>query len=460
MKKDDRDFRGRAHIATFGCQMNHQESAVMAELLARAGYSLVNDPLEADLLVLETCAIRQKAEDKVFSLLGRYRKWRREGKNLRIVVCGCLVTEEGARDLVTRYGIDAVLGPRRIALLPDAVRRCEEEPVIEIGEEWVIPPDDVAAPYIPGLSAYVTVMQGCSNRCSFCVVPSRRGAATSRPIEAIVGEVRRLEAAGYREVTLLGQNISYYGRDGSVGGARLIDLLEAVDRQTTMPRIRFATSHPAYIDHRFLRGFTSLERVMPHLHLPVQSGSDRILKAMRRGYSARRFLEIVEEIRSARPDIAVTTDFITGFDGETEADFRDTVELARKAELDGAYVFAYSERPGTEAVRAGLGDPVPVEIRKERCRELLAIVEEGARNRRQRERGTITEVLVEEPGRGRNRQNIPVFFEGGVPKRICPVFVEEVTPFALKGRLCFEEGAGGGERAAERGPEMKTAAVS
>lgn len=436
----------KAHIITYGCQMNVQESGVMAELLLRAGYQMTDHLEDAALVVVETCAIRQKAEDKVYSLLGRLRRERAKGRPLKVVLCGCVVTAAAAGELVEDHGVDVVLGPRRAARIADAVEASRNGPVVDVGVEWEIPPDDVTAPDIRGLSAFVTVMQGCSNACTFCVVPSRRGEAESRPVEAIIAEIRQLEKRGYKEVTLLGQNISYYGLDGAGrhsagndGGKaprraapRLADLLSRVEAETQIPRIRFATSHPAYIDERFLETLGDLKRVMPHLHLPVQSGSDRVLKLMRRGYTAERYRTIARALRSARPDAALTTDIITGFDGETEADHAETLALVRDVKFDGAYVFAYSERQGTVAGDAAVGEKVPQPERLRRCREVLDAVAAVSLERREAEIGREVEVLVEKEGSGRTRANILARFEGGHFGQIRRGRVTAVTPHVVK----------------------------
>lgn len=424
-----------AHFVTFGCQMNRQESGVMAELLRRRGYE-ISDTLEsAGVVIVETCAIRDKAEHKVSSLLGRLRRHReQERPDLRIVLSGCVVTPQAAAGLVRDEAVDVVLSPRRIARIADALDESAHGPVIDVGTEWAIPPDDISAPDIAGFSAFVTVMQGCSNACTFCVVPSRRGAAQSRGADAIVAEVRRLESEGYREVTLIGQNISYYGIDRG-DRVRLIDLLERVEGETTIPRIRFATSHPAYIDRRFIDGFGRLKRVMPHLHLPIQSGSDRMLEAMNRGYRVSRYIEIADAVRAVRPETALTTDIIAGFDGETPEDHGRTLELVERVGFDGAYVYPYSERPGTPAMLGARGEPVPELERRRRCGEILARVEAHAHERRVREIGMYAEVLVEAPGAGRSAQNIPVRFEGGRHGEVERVMIESATPFSLRGSL-------------------------
>lgn len=421
----------------------------MSALLERSGFVMTDSPDDASFVLLETCAIRQKAEDKVISELGRLRKRRRRGdRTLKIGVAGCMVTPEAAGDLSRRLGVDIVLGPRRIARVADAYFESFSAPVIDIGNEWALPPADVSAPDVPGVSAFVSVMQGCSNNCAFCVVPSRRGPAESRPADSIIEEVRRLALTGYREVTLIGQNISYYGIDAAGEGdrpenTRLIDLLKRVEGETAIGRIRFATSHPAYINGRFIEGFGRLERVMPHLHLPAQSGSNAVLGAMRRGYSAERYEEIVERVRAARPDVAITTDFIAGFDGETIADHEATLALCHRIRFDGAYVYWYSERPGTTAgEKGGAGVlKVPVTERRRRCGEILAEIESIAREKRLADVGKTVTVLAESADAGRTPQNFPVFFQGGTRGRLEEIRVDEATPFSLKGTVVGRAGA-------------------
>lgn len=425
----------KAHVATFGCQMNRQEGEVMKHLLGKSGYDVTDKIEEASLVVLETCAIRQKAEDKVNSMIGRLRKRRRRGEpDLKIAVAGCMATEESARNFVSRYDVNVVLSPRRIARIADAVNDSQYGPVIDVSEEWAVPPIEITAPDIPGLSAFVTVMQGCSNRCTFCVVPSRRGQAQSRALGDIIADLQRLAERGYKEVTLIGQNISYYGID--LGGKeRLIDLLEAVENDTDLARVRFATSHPAYIDKRFIAGFGRLTRVMPHLHLPVQSGSDVMLKSMRRGYKAGRYIDIIDAIRESRPGVSVTTDIIAGFDGETESDHEATLGLIERIGFDGAYVYYYSERPGTAAPARENRDVIPVELRRKRCNEILAKVEQQALLRRQSDLGVELDVLVEKPGAGRCPRNVATVFSGGRRGEIAKIRVSEVAPFVLKGEI-------------------------
>ncbi|MBL4889230.1 MAG: MiaB/RimO family radical SAM methylthiotransferase [Candidatus Lindowbacteria bacterium] len=443
-----------AHIATFGCQMNEQESGVMSAILERSGFTMSDNIDDASFVVLETCAIRQKAEDKVMSMLGRLRQRRKRGDaDLKIAVCGCMVTEDAASSLIKKFDVNVVLGPRRISRIADAYDFSQQDPFIDIGNEWALPPDDISSPHIEGLSAFVTVMQGCSNNCTFCVVPSRRGQAQSRPIKDIVKEVLLLEDQGYKEVTIIGQNISYYGIDGFAGKARLIDLFEVLEGETGIERIRFATSHPAYINQKFINGFGKLTRVMPHLHLPVQSGSNVVLELMRRGYTVERFMDIINSIRDVRPETAVTTDIIAGFDGERDRDHEATLTLCNEMKFDGAYVFPYSERPGTPVeIDPMLGGgslllKVPFEERKRRCTEILACVEDAAGLLREGQVGETVEVLVESGDNGdgkavgRNPQNTHVFFEKPsnplvpfAPGFLARVKIDTATPFALKGQ--------------------------
>lgn len=401
----------------------------MSRLLSRAGYIMSDSMDDASLIVLETCAIRQKAEDKVGSMLGRLRKRREAGEDLKIAVAGCMATEADVRGLI-RKGVDIILGPRRIARIAETVE--SQDPVVDLGEEWLLPSEDISAPDIIGFSAFVTVMQGCSNACTFCVVPSRRGQAESKPLDAILREIKVLESEGYREVTLLGQNISYYGLDRPKQ-PRLIDLLEAVDAGTSLDRVRFATSHPAYIDKDFIERFGRLTKVMPHFHLPVQSGSDRMLRLMRRGYTVARYLEIIDGIRESRPGTAITTDIITGFDGEDSADHEATLALVERAAFDSAYVFAYSERPRTGATLRNLGEKVPPAERLRRCHEVLSAVERVSGESKRALVGEVVPVLVEKPGFGRTPQNVSIRFTGGTRGEIKPVKIESATAFVLAG---------------------------
>lgn len=403
----------------------------MAHLLGQAGYEMTEREEDATLVVIESCAIRGQAENKVYSVLGRL-KPEKEARGLTVAVCGCLATAENAPRLVSRYGADIVLGPRRVARLAEALAERDGRVVIDVGDAWAVPPAGILCPDIPGVSAFLTVMQGCSNACSYCVVPSRRGAAESRPPSDILRDLQHLEACGCREVTLIGQNISYYGIDRPEYG-RLIDLLKQVESGCAIPRIRFATSHPAFIDARFIEGFAGLSRIMPFLHLPVQSGSDAVLKRMRRGYTAGRYREIVETVRGLRPGTALFTDFLAGFDGETEADHRETLALVDEIGFDGVYAFHYSERPGTPVMAARREGVVPEAERKRRCTEILERAERAALARRARQVGETVEVLVEAPGRGRTPQNILVRFDGGRSGETIRVRITGAAPFALDG---------------------------
>jgi len=422
--------------------MNQQESSVMAELLSSSEFRICNSIEDAEIVILETCAIRKKAEDKVYSLLGRLKQLRKKsGLPKKIVVCGCMVTEDGAKNLVEEHGVSVVLGPRRISRIAEALHESETEPVIDISFVWALPPYDISAPYISGVSAYATVMQGCSNSCSYCVVPSRRGAAQSKPLRQIIDEIKLLETKGYKEVILLGQNISYFGID-KPDTPRLIDLLEIIESESRISRIRFVTSHPAFIDDKFIERLSKLRRVMPNIHLPIQSGSNRILKAMRRGYSSERFLELVRAFRNGNENFTINTDFIAGYDGETPADHCETLELIEKAELDGAYAFPYSERNGTRAALTNNENSIPIIERKKRCKEILDKVKKVALERRKRDIGRSVEVLIEAPGVGRSEGNINVEFEGGRSNEFGIVKIKEVSSFAMCGELednCLQE---------------------
>jgi tRNA-2-methylthio-N6-dimethylallyladenosine synthase len=390
--------------------MNRQEAQVMAALLRRRGYAFTDDPAAADLVVLETCAVRAGAEAKVYGLLGRLREAARRGA--AVAVCGC-VAEGEAEAIVRRFPfVRIVLGPRQVARIGEAVDALAsgDDRFVAVGgatEDGAVPDEEIIAPHVPGVSAWVTVMQGCSNACTFCVVPSRRGPAVSRPLEDVVREVERLATAGYREAALIGQNISFYGLDAIPGAVanpparrrpgdapRLIDLLEAVDG--ILPRIRFATSHPLYMGDEFFERFGGLRTVCPNLHLPVQSGSDRILRRMARLHTREGYLDLARRWRAAAPDGHLTTDIIVGFPGETEADVEATIDLVREARFEQVYAFAYSRRPATPAA-ALRGEEIPPEEIDRRLAAVQAAAAEAALRANRARVGRVEEVLVEGP---------------------------------------------------------------
>ena len=375
----------RLHVITWGCQMNVYDSARMADVLRPLGYGPADDAASADMVILNTCHIRDRAAEKVFSELGRLRKIKQaraeEGKPCILAVAGCVAQAEGREILARAPYVDLVLGPQTYHRLPEMVARAARAGGSVIDTDFPVEQKfdflpHAAGPQLPGgVTAFLTVQEGCDKFCSFCVVPYTRGAEASRPAASVLAEARRMVDGGVREITLLGQNVNAYhgdGPDGRVWG--LARLLEALAGLPGLLRLRYTTSHPRDMDEALIEAHRSLPALMPFLHLPVQSGSDRILSAMNRGHDAASYRELVARLRAARPDLALSSDFIVGHPGETEADFEATLALVRETRFAQAFSFAYSPRPGTPA--AGAGQQVPDAVKDERLQRLQALIRE------------------------------------------------------------------------------------
>jgi len=430
----------KLYIRTFGCQMNVADSEAIAQALA-ADYALTARAEEADLVLINTCAIRRKSEEKVRSLLGSLRVLKKRRPQLLIGVGGCVAQQEGERLLVAAPHLNLVFGTRGIWRLPDLVHRAAQ------GERPVaveLTPGVCALPHrlrpAGQVQALVTIMQGCNNFCSFCVVPYVRGREESREPGAIIAEIADFLAANGKEVTLLGQNVNSYGR-GLPEPVTFPELLAKVAALPGLARLRFATSHPRDLSPELIAAFAELEPLCEHLHLPVQSGSDKILAAMNRGYTREEYLKKVAALRKAKPDIALTTDLIVGFPGETEADFQETLKLMREADFVQAFSFKYSPRPQTRA--AGFPGQVPEAVKTARLARLQALQEELTLKANTRLIGRVAEVLVEGPSRrspaelcGRLRTNQVVNFPGPpeLVGRLLTVKLTEAHPHSLKGR--------------------------
>jgi tRNA-2-methylthio-N6-dimethylallyladenosine synthase len=394
----------RVFIKTYGCQMNVYDSARMADLLAPLGYLPADAAAEADLVVLNTCHIREKAAEKVFSELGQLRRLKaakaRQGAGMRIAVAGCVAQAEGAEILRRAPFVDIVLGPQSYHRLPELLARAEQTVETSFPAEPKF--DHLPAPAAPGgVAAFLTVQEGCDKFCTFCVVPYTRGAEYSRPAAALLAEARALVEAGVREITLLGQNVNaYHGAapPGDPSGAewRLGDLIRALAQLPGLARIRYTTSHPRDVDDGLVAAHRDIAALMPFLHLPVQSGSDRILKAMNRGHTRAQYRDTVKRLRAARPDLALSADFIVGFPGEGEDDFRATLDLAREIGFAQAFSFKYSPRPGTPAAAL---EPVPEPVKIERLATLQALLAEQQRAFNAAMVGRTLPVLLEKPGR-------------------------------------------------------------
>jgi tRNA-2-methylthio-N6-dimethylallyladenosine synthase len=393
----DQPPQKRLYIKTYGCQMNVYDSERMADVLRPLGYGLTDEAEGADLVVLNTCHIREKAAEKVYSELGRIRrmKYRKAeaGGAMTVAVAGCVAQAEGQEILRRAPVVDLVVGPQSYHRLPELIARAARASGERLAADFA--PDEKFdalpdAREVKGHSAFLTVQEGCDKFCTFCVVPYTRGAEYSRPAEAVEAEARRLAAQGVREVTLLGQNVNAFG----CGLAALVRRLARIEG---LDRIRYTTSHPRDMDDDLIAAHAEVEALMPYLHLPVQAGSDRILRAMNRGHDSEHYLKLVGRIRAARPDIAMSGDFIVGFPGETEADFEATLALVREVGYAQAYSFAYSRRPGTPA--SAMAGQVPDEVKSERLQRLQALLGEQQDAFNARTLGRALPVLFERPGR-------------------------------------------------------------
>src|SRR5438067_2525815 len=393
-------------IKTYGCQMNVYDSARMADLMAPLGYALAPEVETADLVILNTCHIREKAAEKVFSELGAIRRLKqaraRRGGRMVVAVAGCVAQAEGEEILRRAPFVDLVFGPQAYHRLPEMVARAERaagpgilDTSFPVESKFDHLPESAAA---PGVSAFLTIQEGCDKFCTFCVVPYTRGAEHSRSAADIITEARRLAAAGAREIALLGQNVNaYHGASPGGGEWRLGELIRALARLPGLARLRYTTSHPRDVDGSLIAAHRDVPELMPFLHLPVQSGSDRVLAAMNRRHSADQYRRTVDRLRAARPDLALSSDFIVGFPGESDADFEATLRLVREIGFAQAFSFKYSPRPGTPASIEP--DQVPDHVKSERLAELQALLGDQQRAFNQARVGCALPVLFERPGR-------------------------------------------------------------
>lgn len=389
----------RLYIKTYGCQMNVYDSERMADVLAPLGYGVTDDPEGADLVVLNTCHIREKATEKVYSELGQIKRMkearRAEGGSMTIAVAGCVAQAEGEEILRRQPAVDLVVGPQAYHQLPELIARAHRARGERLAAAFA--PDEkfdkLTTERRPtGVTAFLTVQEGCDKFCTFCVVPYTRGGEWSRPAEAIEAEARALAEKGVREVTLLGQNVNAYDGEGGLAGlVRRLAQIEGLDR------IRYTTSHPRDMDEALIAAHAEVEALMPYLHLPVQAGSDKVLKAMNRAHTAESYVRLIEKIRSRRPDIAISGDFIVGFPGERDADFEATLQLIREVGYASAFSFKYSRRPGTPA--AAMPGQVAEEVKTERLARLQALLEEHQDAFNAAQVGRVLPVLFEKPGR-------------------------------------------------------------
>jgi tRNA-2-methylthio-N6-dimethylallyladenosine synthase len=436
----------RYFIKTYGCQMNEYDSARMADVLHSGGdLTATDNAAEADVLLMNTCSVREKAQEKVFSLLGEWRKLKAARPEIIIGVGGCVASQEGEAITERAPFVDLVFGPQTLHRLPEMIAELRRtgRSVVDVSFPEIEKFDHLPAPRAEGSRAFVSIMEGCSKYCSFCIVPYTRGEEISRSFESVLEEVRQLATQGVQEITLLGQNVNAYA--GPMADGAPVDLATLIHHVAAIPGIeliRFTTSHPLEFNDSLIEAYANVPKLANHLHLPVQSGSDRILALMKRGYTALEFKDKVRKLRAVRPDICISSDFIVGFPGESERDFAATLALVRDVGLDQSFAFLYSRRPGTPA--ASLPDEVPLEVKQERLARLQAQLDAQHRAINERMVGTVQRVLVERPAKkdvrelaGRTENNRWVNFAGppGLMDRFVDVVVTEARPHSLRGRL-------------------------
>ncbi len=440
------------YIKTFGCQMNEYDSAKMVDVLGvNCGLEAAESPEAADVLLLNTCSVREKAQEKVFSLLGRWKELKAANPELVIGVGGCVASQEGEAIRQRAPYVDLVFGPQTLHRLPEMLGEvwAHRRSVVDISFPEIEKFDRLPEPRAEGPTAFVSIMEGCSKYCTFCVVPYTRGEEVSRPFDDVIAEVAALAQQGVREVNLLGQNVNAYRgemHDGEIADlALLLHYVAAIDG---IDRIRYTTSHPVELSDSLIQAYAEVPELVSFLHLPLQSGSDRILAQMKRGHTALEYKQKIRRLRELRPDICLSSDFIVGFPGETEADFEATMQLIEEVGFDHSFSFIYSPRPGTPA--ASLPDDVPLEVKKARLARLQARITEQALAISRAMVGTVQRILVEGPSRkdpqqlaGRTENNRTVVFDGdaGLVGRFVEVRITEAMPNSLRGELVSTTGA-------------------
>ncbi len=440
----------KVYIRTFGCQMNEYDSAKMADVLAAVeGYDQTDKPEEADVILFNTCSVREKAQEKVFTDLGMVRHLKQANPDLIIGVGGCVASQEGAAIVRRAPFVDLVFGPQTLHRLPAMMelRRSSGRPQVDVSFPEIEKFDHLPPARAEGSTAFVSVMEGCSKYCTFCVVPYTRGEEVSRPLDDVLAEVAHLAGEGVREVTLLGQNVNAYR--GEMGEGALADfalLLELVSLVPGIERLRFTTSHPREFTTRLIDAYANLPKLAAYLHLPVQSGSDRILAAMKRGYTALEYKSTIRRLREVRPQISISSDFIVGFPGETEADFAATMKLIEEVGFDTSYSFVYSPRPGTPA--ASLADDTPHEVKMQRLYRLQAQINAQAAAISAAMVGSVQRVLVVGPSKkdaaevtGRTENNrivnfpVPSTQVGSIIGQFVEVSITQALPHSLRGEV-------------------------
>ena len=441
----------RFFVKSYGCQMNVYDSARMGDLLRSGGHMETSDPAKADIVILNTCHIRERATEKIFSELGRVREIKSEraaqGHKTQIVVAGCVAQAEGAEIVARQAAVDIVVGPQAYHQLPALLERGNSLPIVALD---LAAADKFAHLPLParadirarGVSAFVTVQEGCDKFCAFCVVPYTRGTEISRPVSAVFSEIENLVASGVREITLIGQNVNAYHGVGPDGRTWTLGrLLSRVAKVTGVKRLRYTTSHPLDMDDELIEAHRDVPALMPYLHLPVQSGSDRILARMHRRHDVKAYLRIIDKIRKSRPDIALSSDFIVGFPGETDENFEATLALVREVGFASSFSFKYSARPGTPSALAT--DQIDDQVKSERLAILQALLEEQRQSFNQATVGRELDVLFEKPGRHPEQivgkspylQAVHVERRAATIGDLCPVLITSAGPNSLAGRL-------------------------
>jgi len=444
----------KVFIRTFGCQMNEYDSDKMADVLAVSeGVVKTDKPEDADIILFNTCSVREKAQEKVFHDLGRVRHLKEQNPNLVIGVGGCVASQEGAAIVSRAPYVDIVFGPQTLHRLPQLIeqRRSSGKAAVDISFPEIEKFDSMPPAEVKGATAFVSIMEGCSKFCTFCIVPYTRGEEVSRPFDDILTEVAGLADNGVREVTLLGQNVNAY-RGKMAGSEEIADLAMLIEFIAEVPgieRIRYTTSHPREMSDRLIAVYGTVPKLVSHLHLPVQAGSDRVLAAMKRGYTTLEYKSIIRKLRAVRPDISLSSDFIVGFPGETEEDFEKTMKLIDDVGFDSSFSFVYSSRPGTPA--AEMEDTTPQELKLKRLARLQKRIEEQAQVISKAMVGTVQRVLVEGPSKkdpnelaARTDNNRVVNFKAGMHaakmiNRFVDLRITEALPHSLRGELVIRD---------------------
>ncbi|MFK5970920.1 MAG: tRNA (N6-isopentenyl adenosine(37)-C2)-methylthiotransferase MiaB [Candidatus Marithrix sp.] len=436
----------KLYIKTFGCQMNEYDSARIADTLKVShNLELTDDPLIADVLLLNTCSVREKPQEKVFSYLGKWRLLKEKRPEIILGVGGCVASQEGK--LIRRRApyVDLIFGPQTLHRLPAMLTEVQKshKPMIDISFPEIEKFDCLPDPQAKGVTAFVSIMEGCSHYCTFCVVPYTRGEEVSRPFDDVIAEVVVLAEQGVREITLLGQNVNgYRGKMADEEIADLAILLSYVAAIDGIDRIRYTTSHPLELSDNLIQVYAEIPKLVSHLHLPVQSGSDRILSLMKRGHTILEYKQKVRHLKQVRPDLSLSSDFIIGFPGETEVDFQKTMDLIAEIGFDHSFSFIYSPRPGTPA--ADIHDDVPITIKKQRLNQLQILINEQTTAISQAMIGTLQTILVEQPSRknqqelsGRTENNRVVNFVGNMDLlgQFVKVKITKALPNSLRGEL-------------------------